>query len=74
VVTFPIITPLPSFGLDNVLLNLTASPGREYILQASTNLLHWPSILTNVASLDGLLIFDISKTGDPARFFRTLAR
>ena len=52
---------------------LTGSPGSDYILQTSTNLFDWLSLLTNNASFDGQLRFELPVPADPYRFFRALA-
>jgi len=62
----------PTFGFDTVELTLTGSSGHAYILQTSTNLLDWLSLLTNNASFDGSLRFELPATPDPHRFFRAL--
>ena len=49
------LTTSRSFGFDLVNLNATGSPGRDYILQSSTHLLHGLSLQTNNASFDGHL-------------------
>jgi hypothetical protein len=57
-------------GADQVQLTLTAMAGRDYVLQASTNLTLWSSIRTNTAvnsevqfTEDGVSVF-------PMRFYR----
>jgi hypothetical protein len=65
----------PTFSFDGTLgLTLTGSPGRDYILQTSTNLFNWSSVETNNASFNGLLDFEVAPTSDPQRFFRALAQ
>lgn len=64
----------PAFGFNTVEFALTGSPGRDYILQTSTNLLDWLSLQTNNASFDGQLLFELPTTAEPARFFRALGR
>jgi hypothetical protein len=52
------------------LLRLTGEQGRNYAIEASTNLLSWTSIKTNNAT-DGTFDFvDSSATGLPRRFYR----
>jgi hypothetical protein len=55
-------------------LTLTGSPGRDYILQTSTNLLHWLPLLTNNAGFDGQLRFELPPPTKPHEFFRALGR
>jgi hypothetical protein len=55
-------------------LNLTGTPGREYILQSSTTLVDWSDTLTDAVSYDGSLTLEIAPTTDPVRFFRAMAR
>jgi hypothetical protein len=64
----------PTFGFRIAELTLTGSPGRDYILETSTNLLNWLSLQTNNASFNGQLLFEIPAATDPHRFFRTLSR
>ncbi|MFO1497838.1 MAG: hypothetical protein U1G07_05490 [Verrucomicrobiota bacterium] len=63
----------PLFFLDGTDVTLTGSPGREYILQTSTNLTDWSSLMTNSASSDGRLTFEVPANLDPYRFFRARA-
>jgi hypothetical protein len=64
----------PSFRFGSMELTLTGSPGRDYILQTSTNLLHWLPLLTNNAGFDGQLVLELPAAPDPTRFFRALGR
>jgi hypothetical protein len=64
----------PSYGFGGVNLTLTGSPGRDYVLQTSTNLLDWLSFLTNNAGFDGQLRFELPPPTQPHQFFRALGR
>jgi hypothetical protein len=73
--TAPAVLRPPVFSFDGSLeLSLTGTPGRSYVLQTSTNLLHWLSLLTNTAGFDGQLVLELPAMPDPTRFFRALGR
>ena len=67
---------------SGVQLQVDGLPGKDYILQASTDLKHWTALQTNVAvpdpnvSLPTNLTFfvDLAATNFPARFYRVLER
>jgi hypothetical protein len=62
------ITP-PQAGCVNA--NMTGTPGQTYVLQASTDMIHWTSISTNVADANGLLTLTDANAGKfPSRFYR----
>jgi hypothetical protein len=63
----------PTFSFNTLNLTLTGSPGRDYILQSSTNLFDWLSFLTNNAGFDGQLRFELPPPTEPYQFFRALA-
>jgi hypothetical protein len=50
---------------------LQTVPGWRYVLQASTDLVSWSSILTNTASTNSLGMIDLNAAGSP-RFYRAL--
>jgi hypothetical protein len=57
---------------NQVQFTLTGAPGRTYVVQASTNLVDWVPIYTNIAPINGLLQFtDPRATIYPSRFYRT---
>ncbi len=66
----------PTLAFDGTLaLTMTGSPGRDYILQTSTNLLNWSSVETNNAGFDGRLDFELPFDPiDRQRFFRALGQ
>ena len=52
---------------------LAGASGQTYVVQASTNLVDWVPIYTNVAPASGLLQFvDPGTTNYPSRFYRTV--
>ena len=50
-------------------ISLTGTPGSQYILETSTNLLHWTPIFTNAAPYT----FN-DPTANAARFYRAISR
>jgi ELWxxDGT repeat protein len=51
-------------------LTLHGQPFQTYVLEASTNLVHWSAIQTNSASADGNFVYQDTATGHMARYFR----
>jgi tartrate-resistant acid phosphatase type 5 len=51
-------------------LQLTGTPGHPYILEASTNLLHWTPISTNRLITPSTNLTDPGFSGQPTRFYR----
>ena len=47
--------------------------GKKFIIQASTNLVNWPGIYTNVAPANSYNYVDNRAAGFPRRFYRALA-
>jgi hypothetical protein len=73
--TAPAVLRPPVLSFDGSLeLSLTGTPGRSYVLETSTNLLHWLSFQTNNAGFDGQLVLELPAMPDPTRFFRALGR
>jgi hypothetical protein len=63
------LTPQTSAGC--VTANLAGTPGQTYVLQASTDMIHWTTISTNVADANGQLSFtDTTAKNYPNRFYR----
>ena len=59
----------PQAGCVNA--SLTGTPGQAYVLQASTDMIHWTSISTNVADANGRLsLIDTNAGKFPSRFYR----
>jgi hypothetical protein len=47
-------------------------PNRTYMLQTSTDLVHWTELQTSVANAEGLIEFtDSDAASHPVRFYRT---
>jgi len=52
-------------------LTLSGNPGQTYVLEASTDLVHWTAISTNVTDSNGLSTFvDSDAKNYPSRFYR----
>ena len=52
-------------------LTLTGQPGKSYVIQASTDLVSWTSVVTNATSFGGTLQFtDTNVVSFPYRFYR----
>ena len=49
---------------------LSGAPQRSYVIEASTNLLSWTSIQTNITAPDGTLVFEDETVDWRQRFFR----
>lgn len=54
-------------------VRLSGKPQQTYVIQASTNLLTWSSIQTNVTASDGTFIFEDQTVNWRQRFFRALS-
>jgi hypothetical protein len=62
------LTPQPSGCMT---ASLTGTPGQTYVLQASTDMIHWAAMSTNVADANGQLSFtDTAAKNYPSRFYR----
>ena len=63
------LTPLPDGNME---IQASGIPGYTYWIQASTNLSTWDVIGTNVATTNGIILFDdLTATNHPSRFYRT---
>src|SRR5580765_6253269 len=51
---------------------LKATPGRSYIIQATTNFIHWLNIETNTATSDLLIFTDANAGQYQYRFYRAI--
>ncbi len=77
IATLSVLPPQPpEFGeiqfADNALqFTFSGEPGLEYILQGSSNLIHWES-LTNIVFSQESADFSEGVTNHPARFFRII--
>ena len=64
----------PSFGSGNVTAQLSGVAGQTYIIQASTDLIHWTSFSTNVADASGgVSLVDSNAVVYPSRFYRAFS-
>jgi hypothetical protein len=67
---------------SGVQLQVNGLPGKDYILQTSTNLKNWIALKTNFAVPDPSVSFptnltffmDLAATNFPSRFYRVLQR
>jgi hypothetical protein len=74
---FTILTNLlfssPSYsGSAGFQASFTATVSNSYVLLASTDLVHWVPVATNVPALSPFIWFDSGATNYPARFYRVL--
>ncbi|MDB6111083.1 MAG: hypothetical protein JWR69_2833, partial [Pedosphaera sp.] len=75
---YPFSSPLPllfssgHFTNGVLSLQLSGMPGRSYVLQASTDLVNWVPLSTNVPPATVLNLIDPSATNFPSRFYRAL--
>jgi hypothetical protein len=69
--TQPATLHAPEFIPGRLLeLSVTGTPGRDYILQSSTDLVNWSSVFTNSTGFDGSLRFELPLGSDTQIFFR----
>jgi uncharacterized repeat protein (TIGR03806 family) len=57
---------------DTFQLGFFGTPGSNYVLQASTNLLDWTPLSTNLAPTNLFNLYDPNATNFPYRFYRVL--
>ena len=67
---------LSVFGLPTgpSLIRLQGQADRSYVIEASTNLVNWAGISTNVATSGTMFIEDMQATNYPRRFYRAIAK
>jgi hypothetical protein len=53
-------------------LGLSGAAGNRYVLQASTNLVDWTPIATNMATTNLFTLMDSNAAAFPSRFYRVL--
>ena len=54
--------------------SLTGTPSHSYVLQASTDMVHWTAISTNVTDVNGSMSVTDTDAGKfPSRFYRAAA-
>ena len=64
----------PSFGNGVVTAQLSGVAGQTYVIQASTDLLNWISISTNIADAAGAVsLVDSNAVAFPSRFYRAFS-
>jgi hypothetical protein len=60
-----------SFASGRVIANLSGTANTTYIIQASTDLVHWTPIATNVADVNGsVLLIESNTMAYPSRYYR----
>jgi hypothetical protein len=67
----------PRFGIfedDATELEFTGTPGREYTLQGSTDLIEWLDLVSDAVDYDGKLLFEVPPSTEPLGFFRARGR
>ena len=71
---FNILTNLlfgaPTFGGGGFQVEFTAATGQTYVLEASTDFVHWVSLSTNVPTASPFLWVDPGASNFPTRFYR----
>jgi hypothetical protein len=66
-----ITSPRPVKLTNGFSFTFNTQPNTTWQIQASTNLLDWPTIITNTAGANGVIQFtDLSATNFPRRFYR----
>jgi hypothetical protein len=69
----PLLFTSATFTTSNTFqLGFFGTPGSNYVLQASTNLLNWTPLSTNVAPTNMFNLYDLGATNFPYRFYRVL--
>jgi uncharacterized repeat protein (TIGR03806 family) len=69
----PLLFTSAAFTTSNTFqLGFFGTPGSNYVLQASTNLLNWTLLSTNVAPTNMFNLYDLGATNFPYRFYRVL--
>ena len=53
-------------------MQVTSVAGQSYLFQASTDLVNWVSLSTNVAPSNLTVLVDPNATNFPARFYRAV--
>ncbi len=61
-----------AFSNSVFLVQLSGAPLQSYVFQASTDLVHWVSISTNVPPVNPFYLTDPNATNFPRRFYRAL--
>jgi hypothetical protein len=74
---YPVTSQIPTvisaaLANDALQLSISGSPGASYIVQASTNLLSWISLSTNLAPLGELKLSEPTWTNFSSRFYRAV--
>ncbi len=65
------ISLAPSFGNGTVTASLSGTAGQTYVIEASTDLLHWQALSTNIADAAGIVsLVDSNAVSFPSRFYR----
>jgi hypothetical protein len=71
--TLPLQLTTTGYGTNGSFsLKLSGMPGRNYVLQASTNLMNWVSLSTNVPPMTYMNLVDPAAGNYPYRFYRAV--
>jgi hypothetical protein len=69
----PLFLTTEAYSANNTfVLGFSAVTSNTYVLQATTNLVNWVPISTNVASTNSLQLIDPNATNFPYRYYRVL--
>ena len=68
-----VITPVVSLASGRFQFCFPTQPGRNYVVQASTNLSSWTPVWTNPGTWTGLIFEDADAGQFPQRFYKVVA-
>ena len=60
----------PRWSAGQINLNLVGELGRTVVIEASTNLVNWTALATNLLGASPCCFIDPGSTNSPARFYR----
>jgi hypothetical protein len=68
----PFLFTSMGFTNDVFQLQFSGAAGSNYVLQASTNLINWTPLVTNLATTNLFYLMDAGASNSPYRFYRVL--